>query len=613
MSGRQILETLRQLGYPKVDELDPQMFDWLFEKESIVPFLDWFVNNVHSDNIITASDRQEYKDLESKSTEGLLDGRQLEDALKKMEVVNNETEITEESLSDDISRLRKELEMSKKKKETLIQRRNKLSVHHTSLSHKLTKLTPLESQAKKQYRQHQDQLQTDNIKVNESMDGLMKSVSRVTSLYNPATKGEGQHEEVFLSQVNLEDYYQTEEKYTQEITVFTRKQFFQNIGKMTGESEDSRFELLEIKDPESLLVHGENEANTVQDCKELNRLQHIYPLSETERVFSIVEDKSVKSAVNTASDLLNLLQSGNFPLDTNKLSTQLQETQSSLQTVRRDLSTLLEGDLPLLVKELAPLQGTHILTGDYNLKLARQDYFTSNQDKVIALLVNQRARNEFLTMAYEVEARHHRDIHRHLTAIRLQLQQHLKDWKNRMTVMDDPSLKASKYERGTIDTRDTATTRLHHILVDGDGVEKQLFLTYSSLLEGGDKLQQDHQDAYTAMLNTATKHYDKLHTLEDNVRICERSIYEGSSTTGQPVLSPPPVQDAIKNLDNMLKKLEATIVDSLRVINNKKTALKDDRLLSRERTFFVDFFMNPERINQAMEQVTNRIQSIQVQ
>ena len=30
--------------------------------------------------------------------------------------------------------------------------------------------------------------------------------------------------------------------------------------------------------------------------------------------------------------------------------------------------------------------------------------------------------------------------------------------------MDDPALTKARYERGTIDTRDTATTRLHHML-----------------------------------------------------------------------------------------------------------------------------------------------------
>ncbi|ESP05467.1 hypothetical protein LOTGIDRAFT_228043 [Lottia gigantea] len=430
MSGSQFLETLQQLGYPGAEKLDPQMFDWLFEQENIVPFLHWFSNNVHSNNVLSASDRNEYDELE-KCNEGILEGRQLEDALNNLTVNNRDADITEESLSEDITRLNSELEDNKEKKQMLIQRRNRLSLHHTSVSHKLTKLTPLESYGRKEHKKRLEQIQTDNNKVNESMEKLVDSVKEVTSLYDNTDPSQTK-DIMFLSQAKLDDYFNAEEKYTQELTSFTRKQFFENIGRMTGENDGSRFELLDVKDPEMLLIHGESDENVFQDCKELTRLQNVYNRSESDKILAILEDKGVKGALNSADDLLSCLQSGRFPVDTNKLSTQLQEAQSSLQNVRRDLHNAKEGDLPLLVKELVPLQGNPILTGDYNLKLARQDYFTSNQDKLINLLISQKARYEFLTIAYEVEARHHRDIHRHLTAVRLQLQSHLKEWKNRM-------------------------------------------------------------------------------------------------------------------------------------------------------------------------------------
>lgn len=41
-----------------------------------------------------------------------------------------------------------------------------------------------------------------------------------------------------------------------------------------------------------------------------------------------------------------------------------------------------ERDIPALIQESTASQVSKILTGDYNLKLARQDYFISNQDKV---------------------------------------------------------------------------------------------------------------------------------------------------------------------------------------------------------------------------------------
>lgn len=63
-------------------------------------------------------------------------------------------------------------------------------------------------------------------------------------------------------------------------------------------------------------------------------------------------------------------------------SQKLQQAQSSLALVRRDMAALAEDQLPPLLRDSSTLQVTKILRGDYNLKIARQDYFTSNQDQV---------------------------------------------------------------------------------------------------------------------------------------------------------------------------------------------------------------------------------------
>lgn len=41
-----------------------------------------------------------------------------------------------------------------------------------------------------------------------------------------------------------------------------------------------------------------------------------------------------------------------------------------------------EQEVPKIFQECKDAKVQQVLTGDYNLKLGRQDYFTSNQDKV---------------------------------------------------------------------------------------------------------------------------------------------------------------------------------------------------------------------------------------
>ena len=63
-------------------------------------------------------------------------------------------------------------------------------------------------------------------------------------------------------------------------------------------------------------------------------------------------------------------------------SAKLTEVQKALSQVKMEIGELTEKALPGLVQELGELQATSILKGDYELKIARQDYFTSKQEQV---------------------------------------------------------------------------------------------------------------------------------------------------------------------------------------------------------------------------------------
>lgn len=57
MSGVQLTETLKSLGYPGT--LDPNDSDWMFENEKIAPVLKWFCNNVNQKNVLSKKELQE--------------------------------------------------------------------------------------------------------------------------------------------------------------------------------------------------------------------------------------------------------------------------------------------------------------------------------------------------------------------------------------------------------------------------------------------------------------------------------------------------------------------------------------------------------------------------
>ena len=68
-------------------------------------------------------------------------------------------------------------------------------------------------------------------------------------------------------------------------------------------------------------------------------------------------------------------------------SNKLQDLQTNLNVVKRDVDLFMFKELPALIKNSCTQQITRVLKGDYDLKIARQDYFIGNQDQVRCTIV----------------------------------------------------------------------------------------------------------------------------------------------------------------------------------------------------------------------------------
>lgn len=60
--------------------------------------------------------------------------------------------------------------------------------------------------------------------------------------------------------------------------------------------------------------------------------------------------------------------------------------EQDIESAKAQTSSLVSS-VPDLIRELGGLQGTEVLTGDYDLKLQRQDYFIRKQDEVCMALL----------------------------------------------------------------------------------------------------------------------------------------------------------------------------------------------------------------------------------
>lgn len=79
------------------------------------------------------------------------------------------------------------------------------------------------------------------------------------------------------------------------------------------------------------------------------------------------------------------------------------------------------------------------------------------------------------------------------------------------------------------------------------------------------------KDTYKANVKKKEISLGLLFHREKNMHGCEEMIYSGSSTThGQPSLTPPQLQSAMTQLEGMLGRLEHSIKDIVRNLEQKK-------------------------------------------
>ena len=53
-----LLTTLTKLGYAVGQKLQPNSLEWLFEEESMLPFLQWLAENVDTNNLLRPEEKE---------------------------------------------------------------------------------------------------------------------------------------------------------------------------------------------------------------------------------------------------------------------------------------------------------------------------------------------------------------------------------------------------------------------------------------------------------------------------------------------------------------------------------------------------------------------------
>lgn len=138
---------------------------------------------------------------------------------------------------------------------------------------------------------------------------------------------------------------------------------------------------------------------------------------------------------------------------------------SHIPKLEDQITHVKENILPAVIKENAQLLNMPVVKGDFDLQIAKQDYYTARQELVLSQLIKQKASFELLQLSYEIELRKHRDTHRQLENLVQELRQSNAVLHQRLAVLADPSRSQQRNPGSTVGTKDYSTHRCASLLL----------------------------------------------------------------------------------------------------------------------------------------------------
>ncbi|KAK9222877.1 hypothetical protein WN944_011317 [Citrus x changshan-huyou] len=196
--------------------------------------------------------------------------------------------------------------------------------------------------------------------------------------------------------------------------------------------------------------------------------------------------------------------------------------------------------IPALCWELAQLQDTYILQGDYDLKVMRQEFYISRQKAFIAHLINHLARHQFLNIACQLEKKNLFGAYSLLKVIESELQ-----------------AAAGKQEQGAVDDQDTFLHGVRDLLSSHSNTQAGLS-TYVSAPRIVQQISSLHSDLMTLQS-------DLKNSLPQDIKCINELLQQllfPSSTTAQLILAPCALMKELDGIEKINAKLSAAVEEA---------------------------------------------------
>ncbi|KAI8014460.1 AUGMIN subunit 3 [Camellia lanceoleosa] len=644
MSGARLCALLGELGFQGHDTLDPDSFEWPFQYDDARPILDWLCSSLRPSNVLSLSDlyqlslslslslslyiyiyiivkRIQFSYLilyEQFLQEGkLLEGEDLDfayDSISAFSTRRDNQEAVfgaEEGLKDirdatltykaealglqrQLRQLQTQYDMLTSQASALIQGRRARVAATLTVNGQLTAID--------------DSLSVRNLEMNAVL-GRIASTAQELAHYHS-----GDEDDIYLAYSDFHPYLILDASCMQELNHWFVKQLDTGPYRLVAEEGKAKCSWVSLDDVSNILVR-DLEKSHHQRVSELQRLRSIFGTSERQWVEAQVENAK-QQAILISLKAQVTSDEAHIYLNLHSLRRKHAELVGELSNLYPKEEKLLSETIPDLCWELAQLQDTYILQGDYDLKVMRQEYYINRQKAFINHLINQLARHQFLKIACRLEKKTMLEAYSLLKVIESELQGYLSATKGRVgRYLALIQATSDVKEQGAVDDRDTFLHGVRDLLSIHSNAQVGLSTTYVSapgIVQQTSGLQSDlmilQSDLENALPEDRNRCINELCILIQSLQ----QLLFSSSTTAQPILTPRPLMKELDEMEKINAKLSAAVEEvTLEHCKKNEIVKHHSQEVGFQRRVFVDFFCNPERLTNQVKELTARVRALQ--
>lgn len=615
MSGGRLCTLLGELGYEGAETLDPGSFEWPFQYDDARPILDWICSSLRPSNVLSPSELSQYEQFLQEGK--LLEGEDLDFAYDSISAFSsqryNQEQVfgSEEGLKDirDATMAYKVEALELQRQLRLLQSQfDMLTGQASGLIQGRRARVAATSIVNGQLTMIDDSLQARNLQMNAVL-GRISSTAQELAHYHT-----GDEDGIYLAYADFHPYLLGDSSCIKELNQWFVKQLDTGPFRLVAEEGKAKCSWVSLDDISNILV-CELEKSHHQRVSELQRLRSIFGTSERQWVEAQVENAKQQAVLVSLKSQVTS-DEAHIHLDLHSLRRKHSELVGELTNLYHKEEKLISETIPDLCWELAQLQDTYILQGDYDLKVMRQEYYISRQKTFIYHLINQLARHQFLKIACQFEKKTMLGAYSLLKVIESELQGYLSSAKGRVgRCMALIQAASDVQEQGAVDDRDTFLHGVRDLLsihsntqaglstyVSAPGIVQQICGLQSDLMT----LQSDLENS---LPEDRSRCISELCTLIQSLQ----QLLFSSSTTAQPILTPRPLMKELDEMEKVNAKLSHA-VEKVTLEHCKKNEIikHHSQEVGLQRRVFVDFFCNPERLRSQVRELTARVRALQV-